>query len=242
MRCLVAIALLVVPGNVHAGPPDKHACVDAATRGQIQRDDGKFRSALDSLAVCADEACPPVVRESCSAWLAELRERAPRLTIRVEEGDARDVVVRVDGEPVSTEKPLLLDAGKHTVRAEARERPPHVEDVTLASGQSQTLLVRFAAAPPPRTESTAPQTRPIPLAVWILTGVAVLGVAGFTYFGLRAKSDTDRLQSVCAPGCATSDRDRVYQTAVAADVSLGVGILAAIGAGIFYFTRPARSP
>src|SRR5215471_12509421 len=114
LGAFVVAVMLATPVRARAAP-DKQACVDAATRGQIQRDDAKFRSASEAFEFCANEACPAVVRESCATWLAELRQRTPRLTIRIAGADQGDVALRVDGKPAALARPLVLDPGRHNV-------------------------------------------------------------------------------------------------------------------------------
>lgn len=90
----------------------------------------------------------------------------------------------------------------------------------------------------PARPTTTTTTRPIPLGVWILGGAGVAGVGGFAYFGLTAQHDLDRLRATCGAACSGAAKDAAYRTAWLADVSLGAGAAAFLGAGIWYLLRP----
>jgi hypothetical protein len=71
-----------------------------------------------------------------------------------------------------------------------------------------------------------------------LGGVAVLGLAGFTYFFLSAASDA----SACTPSCSNAQIDDLKSNVLIADISLGVGIAAGLGAGAYLlFATPSSS-
>jgi len=211
--------------------------VDAATRGQIQRDDGKLHAAAEAFAVCVSSTCPAAVRKSCTEWLADANGKMPHLTVRSEDAGATKLVV--DGAAASFDKEQTLDPGRHNVKVEFdKGRRPFVIDFTLAPSESKTVDARAPIDPPPPPPKI---TRPIPVPVFVLGGVFVLGMASWATFGLMAKSDTDQLQADCAPACREEDKDSAFTKALVADISLGVGIVAAVGAAYFFFTRPTKT-
>lgn len=217
--------------------PDKQTCVDAATRAQIQRDDGKLRSAVEAFKVCSASSCPLAVKKSCAEWLEETQRKIPSVTIRSEDKGATGLTI--DGSDAPLDAPQLLDPGRHTVRVDYDgNRKPFQRDIALQPSEMKTILARAPVDPPlpPPTVS-----RPIPVPVFVLGGVFVLGVASWATFGLMAKSDTDRLEAECAPACKEQDRDSAYTKALVADISLGVGVLAAAGAAYFFITRPTKT-
>src|SRR5690606_34517065 len=99
------VAILVAPAAEAA--VTKQACVDAATRGQIQRDDGKLTDAVEAFTVCTDAACPSAVRQSCVDWLADVRSKFPQVTLHLTRPDA-SARARVDGTEASFDAPLTL--------------------------------------------------------------------------------------------------------------------------------------
>ncbi len=238
------VAFVAVTGPAAAGPNEdagrKKSCVDAATQGQIQRDDGRLGAAAEAFATCADAACPAAVRRSCAEWLTDVRARRPSVTMEVPpERAASSVEVSVDGRPALAGSPLELDPGPHVVRVTAEGEPPFELPFVLAERERRTLRVERPLTP--AAARVAPE-RPVPVPVWILGGVSVIGAAGFATFGLLAKSETDRLGEECAPVCTSEARASALRTAVAADVSLGVAVVAAAVAGVLYIFRPTRAP
>jgi hypothetical protein len=75
--------------------------------------------------------------------------------------------------------------------------------------------------------------------VWVLSGVAVVGLGSFGYFGLTGKHQENDLKSTCAPHCKDSEVDAMYRSYLVADVSLGVSLVAASVAGYLLFSTPS---
>jgi hypothetical protein len=222
------------------GAAQKKACVDAATRGQIQRDDGKLGAASEAFAACADSACPPAVRQSCSEWLADVQTRRPSVVVELPPAKAgADAKLFVDEQASNFGKSIPLDPGAHVARIEFPAETPFEQPFILAEREKKTLVAERSIPPP--SKSLSRNERPVPLSVWLLGGVSVVGFAGFAVFGLQAKSDTDRLRDECAPACSYDARDEAFRSALVADVSLGVGVAAAIAAGVLFVLRPTRT-
>jgi hypothetical protein len=80
--------------------------------------------------------------------------------------------------------------------------------------------------------------RPVPTGVWILGGFALAGAAGFATLGLIGNQKKQSLENTCKPFCAPSDVDVVQHQYMAADISLGVGVVALVVGSIVFFTRP----
>src|SRR4051794_6247735 len=121
ISAVFGIALLASPSATFAAP-DKQACVDAATRGQIQRDDLKLAAAAEAFAVCAAASCPTTVRKSCIEWLEGVRAKMPTVTIQLADpGAAR---LRIDGEAASFGTETTLDTGVHTLRVDGPDHAP----------------------------------------------------------------------------------------------------------------------
>jgi hypothetical protein len=76
----------------------------------------------------------------------------------------------------------------------------------------------------------------------VFSGIAVLGGASFAYFGLRGHSELSDLRASCLGHCAQDDVDRAWSKLVVADVSLGVGVVAAgVAAWLFLMPRASTS-
>ena len=74
------------------------------------------------------------------------------------------------------------------------------------------------------------------MASYVFGGVGIAAIGAFTYFGLRARKDSNAMHDTCAPGCAHADVTALKTKLVIADVSLGVGVVA-IGAATFFALR-----
>jgi hypothetical protein len=233
---------LLVAGLAFARPAsalDKQACVDAATRGQIQRDDQKLTEALKAFVVCMSPSCPTTVRESCRDWANEVRASMPTVTVSPNSAEGvANAAVQIDGRDALFGTTYSVDPGQHAATLTAAGRAPVTDAFTLEPGERKTLELHFPPPPPTPQAPRTVATRPIPTPVFVLGGVAAVGGIGFAVFGLTAKAKTDRLTQECAPSCATSDKSAAFRSAVVADVSLLVAALAVASAGIFFFTRP----
>jgi hypothetical protein len=145
--------------------------------------------------------------------------------------DGRPLTERLDG------RAHRLDPGPHTFQFEAPGMPPENVRVVLAEGE---LLRRVEAV---LDSGEAPGgDAPIPTLTWVLGGVGVAGLIGFTAFALSGLSQESDLEA-CEPNCSTSDTDDLKQTYLFADISLAIGIVGLGGATYFYLTsRSEREP
>jgi hypothetical protein len=254
-RFVAAVAAISsVTFAAHADGDVKQACVDASTEGQSLRDSGKLRQAHDRFVSCASDECPAIVRKYCKEWLADVDRRAPTVIFRVRSAEGQDVAdatLTVDGarQPLDSSAPIVLDAGAHAVHATGPNGEIVDERVVLVEGeQGRVVVLRF-----PATATTGPRpARPTDVAPEPVAGgftpvttvalvVGALGIAGFTYFGLKARSDLDSLRNTCAPFCASSDLSSVKTEALAADIALGVGVVA-IGVAAYSFFSHREAP
>jgi hypothetical protein len=246
-------ALLLVASPAHADPT-KRECVDAATRGQTLRDDKQLSASRESLVVCSSAACPTVIRRSCAEWLADVDARLPRITVRVVDAADHDVAVtrvRIDDIEGGL-SPTPVDPGVHAVEVSYRDRTL-TESVKVNERESRTVVIRL---PRPKAEASPPQSirpepeepqrvadRSTPISVWILAGVGVVGLGGFAFFGLSARSNLDELndpRTGCAPTCAPDRTDGARRDAIAADVSLGVSVVALAVAAIIGLSQSTQ--
>jgi hypothetical protein len=236
---LLALALTMIAAHATASERTKRECADAATKGQRLRDNKELKAAREAFASCARPACPEVVRESCVPWLEDVESRLPKLIVRAVDAtdhEISDAHVVLDGEDVEVGTSVALEPGSHTVEVHVGDRKQSRE-VQLAEREARTLLVPFGS----RSSTAEPQrgaTSKIPLGTWVLGGVSAVGVASFAVLGVIARSDLSSLRSSCAPSCSQDQYDRAHREALFADVSLGVGVAAGIGALLFYFIRP----
>src|SRR6478609_2672058 len=138
-----ALSLMSLP-VAGADADIKRGCIDASTAGQTSRDAGKLLEARAQLLKCASDACPAVVRSSCSRWLSDVEEQIPSIVIRAADAahvDITEGTATIDGSPASLDgKPISLDPGPHLVVVEAPDGTRLEKKVLLAAGEKSRLL------------------------------------------------------------------------------------------------------
>jgi hypothetical protein len=243
-RCAAALALslLFAPSTVHAQRRDE--CVAAFDRGQTLRIQGQLRAARASFVVCASDACPVPLRKDCAQGLSGIDGDLPTVVLGARDTAGHDVVptaVYVDDEPAPADgRATAYDPGQHVIRFEHPPDIPVTEHVVLRVGEhNREILATFPAPmapvqvppwtptpePPPLAPQSAHPMRPVG---WIATlgGVGVLGLGSFAYFAATGYSAKQQLLDSCAPACSDDQVNRVRYRYIAADSSLGVGIVA----------------
>lgn len=236
---LAGLALVFAPLRpAFADPPGGAAeCYDAHETGQLQRKRGELRKARVSFAVCGRTTCPAIVQRDCVAWAAELASQQPSVVIAVVGEDGTDVLgarVWIDGSPVSLDgRALELDPGDHRARIEARGEPPVEQRFAVREGERARRVPIVLA-------SRSEVRRSPPVASYVLGGVAVLSMASFGTFAVLGKSRENELSETCGSRCSDDDVAGVRRSYVAADVSLGVAILAAGAAVVTWVLAPSK--
>jgi len=253
---LASSVLTLVPAVANAAPTQQ-ACVQAYEETQTSMRRGRLLSARDTLVTCLDQACAPVLRSDCADWLKQIEARMPSVVVEcIADGTpVRDVRLFVDGEARESGidgRALDLDPGNHVFRIEAANSPPvAVEQVIregkklqlvrieLPSRQPKKALVPIAAVPE-RPASSGEPRRPVPWTVYATAGVGIAAAAGFTFFAISGASSKSDLEP-CKPECSSSEISDVRTRFIAADVLLGVSVLAFGAATYLFFTRPTVS-
>jgi hypothetical protein len=247
-------ALAVVLAGAPARADVKQECVDASTSGQSLRDAAKLHEARAEFVLCARDACPTIVRKACADWLADVDPRLPSVVFRAQLADGSDVVdarLSLDGAPLAhglDGAAIPIDPGEHVVRFERDGAAPVEEHVVVVEGERGRVVTgRFAAttaglplAPAGTDEAPRAGRRLTPLTL-VLAGVGGVGIIGFASLGVVATNDLNHLRQTCAPYCSSSQLGSVKTEALAADVSLGVGVVA-LAAAAYVFLRQGTAP
>jgi hypothetical protein len=247
LPALVALAL----GATLAGwsPPakaDGDACLAAPVEGQQLQRAGKLLAARDRFAACARKTCPAEIVQDCTRWEQQVASAVPSVVLVARDGKGRDLVdvaVAIDGQPdvAVSARAVELDPGSHRFVFRRRRSADVEVNLLLREGErDRPVAATFGVPAPPRPspveEPTATPSRPVPVAAWIAGAVGVLGFASFATFGALGVSD--RASSGCGVGCSQSQKDHVDGELRAADVSLGVGVVALGVATWLYLARP----
>jgi hypothetical protein len=266
--CAGAIAAaLFFAATARAAPPTKEECVDAHARGQDAREVAQLVHASKLFLLCADAACPDLVRNDCARFADELDRLRPSVTFAARDGAQRDLpdtAVYVDGVLAAPRlgdgKVHDLDPGRHEVRFLHAGKEVTLEVVVNQGEKARPLVATFAApAPPPSPAADegprkapppeAPPEPKRPSGPLVLVG---LGAAAAVAGGVMAAVGVARLPSRCnlwTHECAAPPGDPVFDQASrsatlidTAAVVGGAGLAALGGALIGYFAQTPRLP
>ncbi len=238
----IACALAATMQSIAPAADKKEACLSSYESAQRLKKAGKLRATRAELAICMDAACPEFVRTECTKWMEDVERDTPTITISAKDqaGNATDAVrVSIDGQLVVERldgRAIAVDPGPHDVRYEHGSKVIAVH-ILATDGQKNQPLVADFSTPPPKVEAP-PAGRAIPVATYVLGGVAVVGLASFAAFGLAGRG----VQS-CSPTCSQDQISSLRRDYVIADVSLLVALAATGGALYFALSsKPAAPP
>ena len=245
-----ALACGSVAASLAAGAPahadDTEACVSAYEKAQELRLDHKLRAARAQLEICSRTVCPGAARQDCDRWAREVDARTPSVVVTGRRGTTpvTDGRVFADGVDVASAlgpTPIMLDPGDHVVRVEPGRGDPREVRVLLREGDGPHQIDFEWAAEPTTPQPVEPDTRSpgIPVASYVSAGIGVVGLASLTFFGLEGRSDSLHLHDTCFPNCPDAQVSSAQRELLAADVSLGVAVIAFATAAYFYLTRGA---
>jgi hypothetical protein len=223
--------------------PVVQACVDQHTSSQELRMEGKLLESRDAMLECAAEACPALLQRDCVNWIDELRTQIPSLTFRVTlDGQSRtDAQIYIDGEVAhepASGKAVDVNPGRHRIRVAFPGVPAFEEEVVLSEGERYRLVEITLTSPPSEPPPRPEMHRPVPVATWVLGGIAVVSTINASIWGASSVSLRKELEEDCAPNCTDQRVDTLRKRALIADVSWGVSALSAIGATTFFLLRP----
>jgi hypothetical protein len=229
-------------------------CLVSPVEGQKLRRTGKLLDARVQFSSCARQTCPPEIVQRCAQWNEEVGAAVPSVVFAAHDArgaDLVDVRVSIDGQPAAAvgARAIELDPGQHRFVFSSAGHPDVEQPIVLREGEkNREISVTFApvagapgTAPSAsaETEPVAPESRPVPAAVWILGGVGLAALASFGTFGALGVSE--RSNDHCDKGCTSDQNSSVQTKFVIADVSLGVGIVALGIATWLFVTRPHAS-
>jgi len=230
---------------------DKQACINASEAAQKLRDDHKLIRAREQFLMCAKEACPGAIKADCADQVEKLRTKIPSIVVRAKDSKGSDLIeatVSIDG-TLAAQKidgmPIALDPGVHALKLETSGAAPvEKQIVVVESEQNRVLDISVGVAGPTTAQTTEPppetttKKRGFPIAATVVAGVAVVGFGLWATFGIMTISDFNSAKKSCGPpdnpGCPPSTIDSIHTKGIVADVSMTVGIAAAIGATVLY--------
>ena len=225
---------------------------EAVERTEGMRNEGHYRKARAVLLECVNAQCGGDVRRRCATTLQKLDAVTPSIVVRASDpsgDDLTDVSVNLgDEQLVSTLDGMAIpvDPGEHTFTFTRPGQPSVVQTVAISQGEKfRPIDVVMGSAPalaPPRAEPAARPTSAAAteraVATGTLIGVGVVGLASFTWLGLRARSGEEDLKS-CDPACSDGAVESVQKRYLFANLSLGVGVAALGAATWLLLTAPS---
>jgi hypothetical protein len=160
--------------------------------------------------------------------------------------DVAKVRVLVDGAVLLEQldgKPHPIDPGVHVFRYE-REGAEAIEESIVIQERERNRVITAKLAPPPQASTVATvrstEVSPrSPVLGYALLGVGVAGAAAFGVLAAIGQHDVDDMRGTCAPNCDSSRVDAAKTKIIVANVSLGVGLIAA-GVGTFILLQPRK--
>jgi len=162
--------------------------------------------------------------------------------IEVQGHDVPAASLQVDGKSVVIDgSDLEVDPGAHELLASDGTLTTHLRVMAIESELSRRVEL-VLQPPPPKPTPFVPPPAPVLAArsnwpAYALGGVAAVGAASFGYFALSGRAGMSDLDS-CKPNCPRGDVTSVRNKYYAADISLGVSLVALVGTGYWIFSKP----
>lgn len=226
------LVILIWGAPVRAEPVDR--CLGAHEGGQKAELEKQFSMAADRYRICAAASCPDLVRRDCAERLAVLEANLPSLSVRVLRGGEplADVRLTLDGDEMKGGDAVRVKAGDHVLRVSSSDGATDERRMTLQRGEHRELEIELPSAQHDPSQEVRRSGGVLP---YVLGGVAIAGLAGFVGFALAGKAKQNELND-CKPRCRDGSLyDDMQRRYLFADLSLGIGLAAGIGA---YLTLP----
>ena len=235
----------------------KNECVASYQQAQVSRQDGDLLKAQQELVSCAGAGCPDAMQADCSRWLEEVQTALPSVVFRAltpNGADIADARIELDAQPERAldGRSITLNPGKHQVTVRAPRFVPVTLQVQFVEGQKlrqQALTLHpitdsrsaSGSMPPAAAAGSNTQERRFTVVQWVGVSSAVAGGLGLTYFGLKARAG-DRDLGACTPTCSTGAVADVKRNYLAANVSLGLGLVGLAVGAVHYHLIQGSSP
>jgi hypothetical protein len=239
-----------------------------AKAGRLVAASERYRETMQLDVSEGNAAIQKQAQADASSDLDALVPRIPSVVIQVEGLQTGDLVLSLDGSPVSSAlvgERRPVDPGKHVIEAHQGDRRANAE-VVLAEGETKTVALSLQAGSagasasgsptsttdlnPPATDSGSHPNKlgPQKTAALVAAGLGVVGVVVGAVFGLDSKSDHDQSNTgghctgnVCdKQGLALSNSAR--SAGNVSTVAFIVGAAGLAGGSVLWFTAKHQEP
>jgi hypothetical protein len=156
-------AMIVFAATPAVADISKDQCIDAHSKGQDARTQGKLTLARKLFLTCAASACPSLVQGDCARFADDLGKVQPSLTFAARDAngaDLPDTTVYVDDALVATRldgSPYEIDPGKHEIRFQ-RGKDEQTLTIVVNTGEKGRAVVANFAGPAPVAPVITPPT------------------------------------------------------------------------------------
>jgi len=226
----------------------KLVCAKSYEKAQRLRKGGALVEARAEAIVCAQSECPSVLSSDCGKWVEEIDASLPTHIFELlgPKGEPLvDVELSLDGGAFETNsgRAIPLDPGSHEVVFRLKDGELVKRDFVATEGQRGVLV----QASVPRSEQVpggalSESAGSVPTVSWVLGGVGLVGAAGFAAFALLGKSEENGLDCTEEEPCDREVGDSAKSLYLAADVSLALGVAAALsGTAVWFFSTDTES-
>jgi hypothetical protein len=222
----------------------KVRCASAYEQAQRTRKEGLLRASREHLLVCAEEACPAVLRNDCVKWLGEVDAAMPTVLLVARDDSGNDVVdvsVSIDGTKILDRldgKAVAVDPGAHTFRFVRDGRAVEQQVLVREGDKRRSVAVTFESEKStPRDHAPPASATPTGAIVLATLGVVAIGAGvGLYVVGAGQKKDLD----ACSPRCDPDQVSHTKRTFVYGDVAMGLGIVALASGVIVWVASPSK--
>lgn len=217
---------------------------------KLERDGAALQHYEDVLKIGADQI-PPEDRTQIENDIRTLKSATAYIKLTTNQPNARIIATRQpsQGLPITNRYTVGADGinvgvhpGQYTFTAQTDGFPDVVWQAEVTNGSRVEHVFEFVDTPDPGPAKTVETERPVPITVWIFTGVTgACAITAATFMGLsaKAKSDFDEVNGVSTDQQELEDkRQDVITKSIVADVMLGVTAASFAATLVFYFTRP----
>jgi hypothetical protein len=247
---------------VSAEPISKDQCIDAHSRGQDAKEQGKFSLARKLFLTCGQPSCPPLVQSDCARFADDLTHQQPSLTFAARDaqgGDLPDTAVYVDDNLIVTRlddgKPHDVDPGKHIVRFTSGGKDQTIMLVVGTGEKGRPVIATFGAINAPTSTAgerpdvgmTArePEVKTVhPAGSRALIGAGAAATATGVVLGVLGVRKVPSNCSISSNRCTAAPGDPVFDQAKSGtkEVDLGiavgtVGVAALAGGLVWYYLK-----
>jgi len=240
---LALVLVTAIGAPAFADELSKEACVDAHSKGQDAREQGKISLARKLFLSCAQSTCPALVQGDCARFADDLTRMQPSLSFVARDGngaDLPDTTIYIDGQLIATRlddgKAHDVDPGAHTIKF-IHDGKDMVQTIVVGAGEkSRTVSVTFgeptlsAAGGAGKRKANAGPRITHPTGSKLVIGLGAAMVLGGGALGIYGLTQVPGNCSLSTHQCAAPPGDTSFDDASSAIGLSNIGwVVSAVG-------------